>query len=337
MLHRLRRNAQRLQSELSERWTSMVPRPELEGEVLGVFRQGRFPSASSEELKRALQDFYQRALGLPAPEVLEVQSLQQATEVFREGPRLPVKSALLLRTLHQPGSVLKGAVREWQEKVEPVWDLPRAHQSVALALWNQALGLVSPQAPRWLFHHRSGRGGLVERLAGRLLECGLWCAWLKADQVVALRAPRHLRVDGDGELDSTRGPAIEWGDGQRFWAMGRTSLGADFDPSEVRLADVQNAGVNRREALIDIKGYPWLLEQAPTRLLDFDLETNGCPRRLLEVQLPPENVVVAVVVCPSTGKQAYLRVPPETRTCQEAVAWTFGYEEPLGYQPWQQT
>lgn len=337
MLERLRRNARRLQSEFADSWASLSPRPDLEAETLEIFRQGRFPSASSQELRQALEDFYQRALGLPSPRVVEVQSLQRAAQVFRDGPRLPVKAALILNALHQPGSIMKGAVQEWREKIEPVWNLPRAHQTVPLALWSQSLGLVLPQAPRWLFHHRACRGGLVERLAGRLLECGLWCAWLKADQVVALRAPRHLRVDGDGALDSTRGPAIEWGDGQRFWAMGKTALEPDFDPDAVTLEDLLSAGLNRREALIDIKGYPWLLEHAPTRLLDFDLEASGCPRRLVEVHLPPENVVLAVVCCPSTGKQAYLRVPPETQSCQEAVAWTFGYEQPLHYQPWQET
>jgi len=337
MLNRLIRNARRLHSELNQSWASFTPRPELETKINQVFRQGLFPSASSQQLQQALQDFYQRGLGLPSPQVLEVHSLQRAAQVFEDGPRLPVKAALLLRSLHQPGSPMKNAVNEWTRKISPVWAVPRAHQTVPLALWNHSLGLVSAQAPRWLFHHRAERGGLLERLAGRLLECGLWCAWLRADQVVALRAPRQLRVDADGALDSTRGPAIKWADGERFWAMGATALGPEFDPARVTLNDLQTAGPNRREALIDIKGYPWLLEQVQARLLDFDLEANGCPRRLLEIPLPPENVVVAVVLCPSTGKQAYLRVPPEIQTCRQAVAWTFGYEQPGQYQPWQQT
>ena len=337
MLDRLWRNARRLHSELSDTWAGLGPRPEVEAETARVFRQGRFPSAPAEELEAAITDFYQRALGLPEPQILEVHSLQAAARVFEDGPRLPLRSALVLASLHHSGSVMKNMTDEWSRKIEPVWSLPRAHQTVPLGLWNQTLGLVSAQAPRWLFHYRAGRGGLLERLAGRLLECGLWCAWLRADQVVALRAPTQLRVDADGGLDSSRGAAIEWGDGSRFWAMGRTALEWDFDPAQVTLSMLRTEGLNRREALIDIKSYPWLLEHAETRLVDFDLEVNGCPRRLLEVQLPPENVLVAVVVCPSTGKQAYLRVPPDIETCRDAVAWTFGYDQSASYTPWQQT
>lgn len=337
MLQRLLRNARRLHSEMSESWAGLTPRPELENEIAGIFRQGHFPSAGSDQLQQTLRDFYQRVLGLSSPQIVEVHSLQRAAQVFRDGPRLPVKAALMFNSLHQPGLVMKQTVAEWSSKIEAVWALPRAHQTVPLALWAHSLGIVSPQAPRWLFHHRAARGGLPERLAGALVECGIWCAWLRSDQVVALRAPTRLRVDGDGALDSSHGPAIEWADGNRFWAMGATALEADFHPGGVTVTDLQTAGLNRREALIDIKGYPWLLEQLPARLLDFDLEANGCPRRLLEIYLPPENVVVAVVVCPSTGKQAYLRVPPDTQSCREAVAWTFGYEQSGKYQPWQQT
>lgn len=47
-------------------------------------------------------------------------------------------------------------------------------------------------------------------------------------------------------------------------------------------------------------------------------------RRLLQWRLWFDEPVVAVeVVCPSTGEDYLLRVPPETRTCREAVAWTF--------------
>ena len=337
MLERLWRNARRLHAELSDGWAGLSSQPEIEAETARIFAEGRFPSAGSEQLQAGLKDFYQRALGLPAPQIEEVHSLQAAARAFENGPRLPLKSALLLASLHQPDTIMKKVAPEWTRKIEPVWNLPRAHQTVPLALWNHSLGLVSAQAPRWLYHCRAGRGGLLERLAGRLLECGLWCAWLRADQVVALRAPSRLRVDADGGLDSSRGAAIEWPDGNQFWAMGRTVLEPDFDPAQVTLAALQVAALERREALIDIKGYPWLLEQAGARLVDFDLEVNGCPRRLLEIPLPPENVVVAVVVCPSTGKQAYLRVPPDIQTCREAVAWTFGYDQSASYQPWQQT
>mgnify|MGYP001616111630 CR=1 FL=1 len=67
------------------------------------------------------------------------------------------------------------------------------------------------------------------------------------------------------------------------------------------------------------------------------LKADHYMRELLRVRRPKGSInvnpIVAVrVTCPSTGHVYLLRVPPETVTCQEAVAWTFGLSS-LGYQP----
>lgn len=68
-----------------------------------------------------------------------------------------------------------------------------------------------------------------------------------------------------------------------------------------RAARHQEAEAAYREALDAHPSHPYALEN-----LRFD-----------------EPVVAVEVVCPSTGEDYLLRVPPETRTCREAVAWTF--------------
>jgi hypothetical protein len=128
MFGRLLHNARRLHSELSQSWAGLKPRPDLMAESAEVFRQGRFPAASSQDLLQALQDFYVRALGLPAPRIVEVQSLQQAAQLFRVGPRLPVKAALLLNSLHRASPVLSQVVLEWNQRISQVWELPRVHR-----------------------------------------------------------------------------------------------------------------------------------------------------------------------------------------------------------------
>ncbi|HEX7380479.1 MAG TPA: hypothetical protein VF278_25420 [Pirellulales bacterium] len=40
-----------------------------------------------------------------------------------------------------------------------------------------------------------------------------------------------------------------------------------------------------------------------------------------------------VVRCPSTGQQYVLRVPPNMRTCRQAIAWTAGFDDAEKYQP----
>lgn len=338
MLSRLRANARRLQQEATLLLGSLQPRPELKQDIRRLFEHGPFPSQPSPQLQLALRQLYERGLGLASPRIREVGSLHAAAQAFRDGPRLGPKAALLLSHLHsQTLSTMQPTVQWWAERVSRVWERPRAHQSVAVALWTQTLGLVSPAAPRWLFHHRAEHGGLLEQLAGKVVESGVWCAWLKADEVVALRAPTAVRLDQEGRLHSRGGAAIEWADGRRYWAVNGEALPEDFDPAEVNLTRLQSSTLRQRENLIDLMGYEWLLAQAPCRLIDLDLEPTGYPRRLVEVPLPPENVVVVVVTCPSTGKNSYLRVPPTMLSCHQAVAWTFGFDDPAEYQPWQQT
>ncbi|NOK61345.1 MAG: hypothetical protein GFH27_549305n114 [Chloroflexi bacterium AL-W] len=46
-----------------------------------------------------------------------------------------------------------------------------------------------------------------------------------------------------------------------------------------------------------------------------------------------EDLVCVSVICPSTGRQYLIRVPPQTRTCHQAAAWIAGFDDPNAYQP----
>jgi hypothetical protein len=46
-----------------------------------------------------------------------------------------------------------------------------------------------------------------------------------------------------------------------------------------------------------------------------------------------EPLVCVSVICPSTGRQYVIRVPPEIDTCHKAVAWVAGFDNPDEYQP----
>jgi hypothetical protein len=87
-------------------------------------------------------------------------------------------------------------------------------------------------------------------------------------------------------------------------------------------------------AQLERLGLPAFLQQSPQRLLDQDFDLSGMPRRLLRVRMEnDEPLVVVEVQCPTTGKHSWLRVPPQTQRCSEAVAWTFGFSAPEAYQP----
>lgn len=339
MFQALRAGARQLHHEARQRWYGLRRANAIRAEVNSLFDHGPFLCREPSALTACLREFYREVLGLPTPEVVVVDSLQQARRVFGPGPRLSPLAALKLESLHLGSATLSTEVRHWRERVERVWALPRAHLGhVELALWGQTLGLASASAPRWLYHFRTAQGGLFEQQAGRLVECGLWCAWLQLDRVVALKAPTALRVDHQGFLHSRGlGASLEWADGQRFWAFHGKALPEDFDPVHLTLEALKGMDLALREAYLDVLGLEWLLERAECRLIDFDLESGGLPRRLVGLTMPEEEVVVVVVQCPSTGKSSILRVPPTMRTCHQAVAWTFGMEVAEDYKPWQET
>jgi hypothetical protein len=77
----------------------------------------------------------------------------------------------------------------------------------------------------------------------------------------------------------------------------------------------------------------WFLENAHAIVVDQDF-VGDSERRLLRIELDGEEDIVCVQVqCPSTGRRYFLRVPPDTSTCQQALAWTAGFSDPLDYQP----
>jgi len=46
-----------------------------------------------------------------------------------------------------------------------------------------------------------------------------------------------------------------------------------------------------------------------------------------------EPLVCLSLVCPSTGHQYLLRVPPTMQTCHQAAAWIAGFDQPDAYHP----
>lgn len=76
------------------------------------------------------------------------------------------------------------------------------------------------------------------------------------------------------------------------------------------------------------------------RPIHADADGLGEPRRLWRAERPGGDTALVMVEVrnstpePDGSRRTYwLRVPPHVRTCQEAVAWTFGIEGPDQYQP----
>ncbi|MCI0541735.1 MAG: hypothetical protein L0Z50_41590 [Verrucomicrobiales bacterium] len=92
-----------------------------------------------------------------------------------------------------------------------------------------------------------------------------------------------------------------------------------------------------RRVMIERVGFEKFLQEVKAEVLDADRDRGG-QRKLLRVPLTNDEPIVLVSVhCPSTGRQYLVRVPPDTRTCRAAVAWTAGFDNPNDYAPIEET
>jgi hypothetical protein len=107
-----------------------------------------------------------------------------------------------------------------------------------------------------------------------------------------------------------------------------------FRPETITAAEVlAEANAELRRVLLERMGYDAFLEQAAAKTLHRDRDAGG-ERRLLRVNLANDEPLVCVsVICPSTGRQYLIRVPPSTRTCHQAAAWIAGFDNPNDYRP----
>jgi uncharacterized protein DUF6745 len=107
-----------------------------------------------------------------------------------------------------------------------------------------------------------------------------------------------------------------------------------FDPESITVREIlTEPNVELRRVLIDRVGMEWFVANSHAEVIDRDRDTGG-DRELLRIRFDGgEDVVCVAVHCPSTGRRYVLRVPPEIRTCRQAVAWTAGIQDPSAYQP----
>lgn len=98
-----------------------------------------------------------------------------------------------------------------------------------------------------------------------------------------------------------------------------------FRPGTLSAGDILNeANAEVRRVMLERVGFDWFFRNVDAEVLDRDRDAGG-ERRLLRVPLAGDEPLVCLCVCcPSTGRQYALRVPPQTKTCQGAAAWTAG-------------
>lgn len=231
----------------------------------------------------------------------------------------------------------------WQQELGelPILRLPEASEELigqAELAYRELEGL--PRVARawgWLMRleeleprlaaQREVQGG--QRLVRRLMALeGLLSALplsLSFTRLALSVGPESEQRDELGRLHCLTGPARA----NEYWVRGeQVDPVWVLAPQRKTVRDLsQVRSLAARRALLQRMGPRRAVETGWSQVLDLDRDRAGGPRRLLSLEVGDcEPLVLVEVTCPSTGAVHYLRVPPATRTCAEAVAWTFGLE-----------
>ncbi len=154
------------------------------------------------------------------------------------------------------------------------------------------------------------------------------CAGLKV-LPESTRVTGWLEVAGSGLSSLPRGSRIRlrW----RGVSVDERFLG---DPAAITGQQVlQTRNIEVRRVLLERIGYEKFIADVGGLVIDRDQDAGG-ERRLIRVPLQDdEDITVISVICPSTGHNYVLRVPPFTRSCRQAAAWLAGFDNPNAYQP----
>ena len=101
------------------------------------------------------------------------------------------------------------------------------------------------------------------------------------------------------------------------------------DPDSITIDDIRDAdNVNVRRIMIDLYGPSRFLRDSGSQMIHKD-EYGELYQQDIPGDEPLTMVCVtnATVESDGTFRRYFLRVPPDMRTAQEAVAWTFGMEQ----------
>jgi hypothetical protein len=168
---------------------------------------------------------------------------------------------------------------------------------------------------------------------------GLGMFWVAPAEVIAV--PRPALGIHDDRLHSEDGPAASWpgGAGYHFWHGVQVPERVILAPETLTATDIADeSNVEVRRVMIERFGAERFLSEADAERIHGD--DYGT---LWRAELEDDEPLVMVEVLNATPEEDgsfrdyFLRVPPDVSTAREAVAWSFGYDEPWDYEPQDQS
>jgi hypothetical protein len=155
--------------------------------------------------------------------------------------------------------------------------------------------------------------------------CGFW--WPFEEVCFLCERPSALHVDARGRLHSRDGYAIAFRDGFAFCAWHGQRIPAEWILHRDRVAPsvaLTWPNIEQRRALSEIIGPERLLSSLPHTTIDTDPDPQI--GTLLRIALPDAPAAQFLRVRCATGREFFLRVPPEVTTARQANAWTYGLD-----------
>jgi hypothetical protein len=149
--------------------------------------------------------------------------------------------------------------------------------------------------------------------------------------VFVCEKPSLFNLDEWGRLHSSEGPALLFADGFREYAWHGLVVDARLieEPESISIEEIDScANAELRRVLIERYGQARYLQDSGAEKIHQD----ECGT-LFRKDIPGDEPLLMVKVVNSSPepdgsfKDYFLRVPPESQTAKQAVAWTFGFDE----------
>jgi len=146
--------------------------------------------------------------------------------------------------------------------------------------------------------------------------------------------PEVLLVDEQNRPHCATGPFCQWRDGSSLYSFHGVRVAARIieHPETITAKEAlaeKNAEVRR--VMIERMGMERFIAESGAELIHS--HERGF---LYSIDLAddPEGTLKAVkVICPSTARTYFLRVPPSIKRADDAVAWSFGFDLAKDYRP----
>lgn len=161
--------------------------------------------------------------------------------------------------------------------------------------------------------------------------CGGFDCFFYGDCTVVLRKPCKVKRNQNLVLHCEDGPAVEWKDGTRlyYWNGIEVTESLILRPETVTREDIlSEKNVEVRRCFQEALGSERFAHLLGLTSIDEKQDRFGNTMILYRTndkdKLIGEYIHFAKVICPTTGRNYFLCVPPRISSVEEAVAWTFG-------------